>query len=674
MRRAPWTWLSPLALLALAGGPACSCDDGTTPIPPLGEDARAGTGDGAVPGGDAGPTPTGHTRLRLEPASVRLVSDGTTPARQSFRALARKADGTEEDVTARATYALGASAVGTLSGADYASTRAGNDTLTASFATLTATASIEVVAERVIVGPGVPAGAPQVFMTAPEDAARAPTLVYPNDGVLLPPNLGGLEIHWRRARPSDDLFEVELSSTRGRIVAYVRCTPLADGCLYTPDAATWQLLAESHRGGPDVSVRVRETDDAGTGVGRSASVRVSFSAFPVVGGLYYWTTSNGTAIMRVDFGAQTPPERFFPFQGGGCYGCHALSRNGRKMTLSRDGQNNGQIRGIDVAARTIIFGQDDQAREQFQSWNPTSDRFVGMYGDREEGRNDLRIRDGDDGRVLETIALGVEPTHPDWSPLGDRIVFTWVTIHGTSQRPGRGAIAYVRQEGPGWTAPQTLVPAEDTYNRYYPAYSPDGAFVVYDESRCGGGRNYGDECDGDADDSARLWAIATEGGARVELARANAPGVADGARTELANTYPKWAPFVDPRTRAGGDRVMWMTFSSRRSYGLRAPSGSNQQLWMVAVDPDAIMRGQDGSFAAFALPFQDLGTSNHVAQWAAQIVPPTDTDGGVSDGGGADGGMCAGVGDPCDDTTRRCCSGLICMPQGGGVSLCRPGV
>ena len=41
----------------------------------------------------------------------------------------------------------------------------------------------------------------------------------------------------------------------------------------------------------------------------------------------------------------------------------------------------------------------------------------------------------------------------------------------------------------------------DEKNRYTPAYSPDGSFLVYGESQCPGGRNYASSCDADADPS-----------------------------------------------------------------------------------------------------------------------------------------------------------------------------
>jgi hypothetical protein len=100
--------------------------------------------------------------------------------------------------------------------------------------------------------------------------------------------------------------------------------------------------------------------------------------------------------------------------------------------------------------------------------------------------------------------------------------------------------------------------------------------------------------------------------------------------TALTNSFPRWSPFVFKRTGEAGSRLMWVTFSSSRHYGLRAappaaPGGENATgslIWMAAVDPDAVSNGVDGSYPAFAIPFQDLTTSNHIAQWTTQVIPP----------------------------------------------------
>jgi hypothetical protein len=44
---------------------------------------------------------------------------------------------------------------------------------------------------------------------------------------------------------------------------------------------------------------------------------------------------------------------------------------------------------------------------------------------------------------------------------------------------------------------------------------------------------------------------------------------------------------------------------------------------MFAVDGAKVLAGQDGSFPAFFLPFQDFATSNHLAQWTERIVGST---------------------------------------------------
>ena len=212
-----------------------------------------------------------------------------------------------------------------------------------------------------------------------------------------------------------------------------------------------------------------------------------------------------------------------------------------------------------------------------------------------------------------------------------------------------------------------LIAPEDGKNRYYPAYAPDGSFLLYNESDCPAGETYHRDCDADADPTAALWALRGDG-ERIPLTNINAPGPAD-ANARLAQTYPKWAPFVDPQRTDGSGRLMWFTFSSMRRYGLHPPSSNSrgepgQLIWMAAVDPDAIARGEDGSFAPFALPFQDLRTSNHIAQWTARVVP-TEPDPNPKD-------PCAQVGESCAPGTDPCCSGATCTDNRNNVFICRP--
>ncbi len=500
-------------------------------------------------------------------------------------------------------------------------------------------------------------------------SGTAPSLLYPLDGVMLPPSLPPFEIHAQLGQDRQGILQITIEGDAGYWQAFTQCQPLSGGCLAKLPEETWQDLKQYAKGRGPLTMTLAASDQAMQSFAVSAPQTLSIAAAPVTGGLYYWTTSNNTAIMRVDFAEEIGPlERYFPFEGGGCYGCHALSRNGRRMTVSQNGQRDGRVTIVDVAAGQIDVQPQDDLREQFQSWAPDNLRFAGVWSDGADPDTQIRIRDGSTGRILERIELGVEPSHPDWSATGDRIAFTLVTHHQTSQRPGRGGIAQVRSDGTGgWQNHEVLVPPEDGKNRYYPAYAPDGSFLIYNESTCPGGELYNDRCDADADPSAKLWAVLPDG-TRLPLGHVNAPGPAD-ADELLAQTFPKWAPFVDPRTADGQGRLMWFTFSSMRAYGLHPPgrNGNNQPgqlIWMAAVDPQAILRGEDGSFAPFALPFQDITTSNHIAQWTAQVVP-VDPDPNNPTG-------CPDIGDICDPAGPACCGAATCSDNGNGVYVCKP--
>ena len=104
-----------------------------------------------------------------------------------------------------------------------------------------------------------------------------------------------------------------------------------------------------------------------------------------------------------------------------------------------------------------------------------------------------------------------------------------------------------------------------------------------------------------------LWSVPLSGGAATRLSRASDPG---------ACSWPKWAPVMNDYY---GGKIMWLTVSSARAYGLRLAQGQRSQLWMVAFDPAKAAANQDASFPAFWLPFQDINGGNHIAQWTTVI-------------------------------------------------------
>lgn len=588
-------------------------------------------GDGGT--GGAGPI-EGLVAIEVTPATLELVVDGSLPTPIVYSAMGSFDDGTMRDVTGAVSFSLVDRSLGSFNADLFVPTTAkgGTTMVRAQAGSVVGTGSVLLKLQRTQNDPSstdLPADPSVVFDGAQVDPGFDPLLVYPNDGVLVPPNLRQLEFH---VDPVDDqgMFELRFENAVTDLTVYFTChTPMNGGCIYTPDGEMWSWLSQTNRGGDPVEVTVRATNGAGTMVGASEMLQASFSSDDVSGAFYYWTTSGGTAIMRYDFGSQeqVQAENFMGTEhtGGTCVGCHALSRDGTKMVAEAGGQNDGRLLILDVGTSTPTVPFGSSPKSIFESWSPDGSQFVGVYADSGATNYNLLLFDGDTGESLGTIDTGstvVDPAnHPDWSPDGNRIAFTRMGIKGTNQRMFKGSIEMVTRQGVGWSEASEIVPNESGKNRYYPSFSPDGDLLIYNESRCNGANETGPECNADMDPTAKLWIVRAEPGSTpVALDAANAPGVADDGEVDLTNSFPKWSPFVFNRDTAQTSRLEWLTFSSTRNYGLRSPPGDGTLIWMVAVEPDKALAGEDPSSAAFAIPYQDLDTSNHIAQWTERII------------------------------------------------------
>jgi len=51
-----------------------------------------------------------------------------------------------------------------------------------------------------------------------------------------------------------------------------------------------------------------------------------------------------------------------------------------------------------------------------------------------------------------------------------------------------------------------------------------------------------------------------------------------------------------------------------------AQRAKRAQLWMTAFFPARAAQRQDPSVPAFRLPFQNLDSSNHIAQWTERVL------------------------------------------------------
>jgi len=617
---------------------------------PNGASTGSGSTTGSTGGTGGSPAPPGLTALTISPPAASLTISGGGPAQMQQYKVTGTVNGHQQDMTGQVSYSTSPAGVVTINSGGLAvttGTSGGIVTVTATAGTVSATATLTV--NYAFVGPdpgmasSVPTNAPGLFTTTTNDASRAPQLIYPNDGVLFPPNVSGIEIHFTPGA-GNTIFEVDLLGQISSVKSYIRCTAPTgiNGCIYLPDPGLWASVAQSNAGQGQVQLFIRGTDDNGTSVGASQTFHLQFSKDDIMGALYYWTTSGQTAIMRWDFGGSTKTavQYLTPTNtdGSTCVGCHALSSDGTKLVASAGGQNDGRLLLWDVSTNMPQQAFPLAQKSQFESWSSDGSQFVGIYGDanpNHKGPVNLMLFDGNTGAVTQTIDLGgLRADHPDWSKNTsgpDTIAFTSVdpTASTTDQRPATGGIDFIQQTGGAWGQPQTLVPSQLGKNRYYPAIAPDGNLVIYDESTCTSGtpkmgQAPDKSCDADTDMTATVFLTSLTGATPVALANANGPGVADMGATALTNSFPKWAPFIEQLDEMR--QVVWFTFSSTRQYGLRSPpapanTGETTKgtlIWMVGMvlgPGDA-----DPSFTAFCLPFQDITTSNHIAQWAKTFV------------------------------------------------------
>jgi Tol biopolymer transport system component len=194
---------------------------------------------------------------------------------------------------------------------------------------------------------------------------------------------------------------------------------------------------------------------------------------------------------------------------------------------------------------------------------------------------------------------------PDWAPDGALMVYarpgtTAPCFGGFCGAPGvsSASLNLHRFAGGVWSEGPTLVPFEGQ-NNYYPTFAPDGGWVLFNRSPSNADSF-------DAPD-AQVWVVPTTGGPPTHLGRASTGG----------DSWPKWDPTVYEHR---GRNLMWLTFSSRRAYGLRLGDGERSQLWMAAFEPSRLAAGEtDPSYPAFWMPFQEIESGNHIAQWVTRV-------------------------------------------------------
>ena len=560
-----------------------------------------------------GPSGSGSTGeeepvLILSPGDTELVVRDGQAASQSYTAILRAPDGEETDVTAETAFSVDDQRLGDFSGATFTAPggRAGTTTVRGLHDGIAGDAALVVRIIGARVDPSAPANAPDLFDGAGEDAARAPAIVYPADRTLVPPNLGDLETHWTDAA-GNDLFEIRLRGAYVDLRAYVAGTAAGPGRWAAFLPSEWRVAGESERGGQlTITVRGLATASPAT-AGTSPPVQLALSDQDVDGGLYYWASTGAlpSGIYRHDLARPgEPAEAYYTTSespGNRCVACHVLSRDGTRMAITLDG-GDGAATILDVATRTPLMPVDGSFRWNFAAFNPDGSRIITVH----QGR--MVLRDAATGGEIADLPTGGRGTHPDFSPDGSRVAFISAPGAAYDWVFGGGSLMVMSYDRATDTfgAATALVPsAGGGDNVFYPSWSPDGQWILFNRS----------SEDAYDDASAEVYVVRADGSAPPQ--KLDTPNLSGG----ITNSWARWAPFeqVLAPGEAEEEPIFWLTFSSKRAFGVRLPGGQ-PQLWMAPFFPARAAAGADPSGPAFRLPFQDIATNNHIAQWTETVI------------------------------------------------------
>jgi hypothetical protein len=449
------------------------------------------------------------------------------------------------------------------------------------------------------------------------DPDAEPAVLYPSDETLVPENLRQLRFAWRPGRSTVFALDFVGPNTSVRIVTAETS--------FSPTVEEWEWIAGSNRGATLALVLRGIAPDAPETIRVSRALTLGVSQSPLESMVYYWSTGS-QGLMRA-LPTATQAERVLTQPGGAeaatCTGCHTVSRDGRRVAA---GYDKNQLAEFTLPDRNVVvplgsLGSDappappeppddggpapppdmmmpkgaKPAPLVWSTFSPDGKLLLAAGGGK------LRLIDADTGSTIGPedgplpLPAGMNATHPDWSPGGDRIALT-LAAKGGDKQTEEGSIAVVTYDKGVFGEPVVLVPsAGDKDNNFFPSFSPDARFIAYVNARGGSQEATG----------ARIRLVEVSTGTVHELTRLNERVGTDDGVADVGNTMPSWVQSLS-------DRMYWLSFSSLRAYSdLRPAHPKQDQLWMAAIDPSL----DDVGLPAFWAPFQSIAQGNHRAFW-----------------------------------------------------------
>ncbi len=558
---------------------------------------------GSNDGGD--PTPTSIT---IEPADAVVTVSNGVAVTQDYKVRVNYSNGDSVDGSQLAVMQLADPQYGefTRNKLLVGGFGAGVTKVTATVEGLTGETTLTVNVKRVVVDPGLPGDIGDKFDNATEDPTLAPAIQYPADKVLVPPNLGRFDVHWTTA--NTNIFELRMRNQ------YVDVRRYSNG-LIEPTVPFWTQLEPSEwfpiaSTKTQLSLEVSGMNTADTSKKGTSKQVVDVTNEVTRGGVYYWATTQPDAtILRYDVEkTDTVPEKLYqagaePGGAGTCHGCHTVSKDGTKMSLTLDG-NNGRGTVVNILDRSLTVPVAPTTKWSYGTFTPDTTKLITLSG------GQLNVRATDGGAILADIPNepNTRATHPELSPDGTLLVYAQCSGGSDAFTNGCGLVSRTFNNADNSVGPVKVLVAAGANgkNSYYPAISPDGKWLAFTRSPA--------NVDSYDEPNAETWIMKVDGSAApIQLA------AADLGHAGRTNSWARWVPFAQT-FGTNREPLTYLTFSSKRKYGVRLPNGGLPQIWMTPVIPSRAEAGQDPSGPSFRLPFQDVLIGNHIAQWTQEIV------------------------------------------------------
>jgi len=546
----------------------------------------------------------------VDPAEILLSTDGTDADETQFVAWAttEKGEEVETDMVSWSVSNLSAGSVDSDGLFTTSTLNGGVTTVTATHVGIESSATVTVVYEQDLLLDSLGDEIIAAFDAVSVTSGDLPAIHYPQESVTVPRNLNGLTFGWDTV-PGSTVSRIRLRSGITDMSVFTTDTQW----LSTSD--TWATIAASNTEGKvDVTLESGQWDGSSlTNVVRGPDMSMTVNRLDARGSVLYWepvSTIRGD-IMRIPFGA-VEAEPFWTADDLGttsgdasnCMGCHSLSEANDQLIVTHNGAG-GQFTIVDISDPDNPEIQEYKpGNASFHTSSPDGRYLFGVYN------GEARLYSLSDGSLYRTVDTGPGlVSHPDWAPDGESVVLIRYQDPGwgvfADDNFQQGEVIQLAWDGSNFGDPEVLVSSDSERNNYYPAYSPDGDYIVFNRNSPrtwtrpdGAVENDSTSCL--AHPAAELWLMTRSGEHLTRLDAANGDG-------DLQNSYPKWGPLPD-------DDVLWLAFSSTRSYTID-PNGGTPQVWVSAIDPAKILDGEDPSSPAFWLPAQNPTTDNHASIW-----------------------------------------------------------